>query len=81
MTGKEAVKAVLTSTKNWLNMYVADLSDADILVRPVPGANNIAWQLNGEPFISFENLHALYSPLRLMIEAATWPPRSIRYPS
>lgn len=45
MTGKEAVKAVLTSTKNWLNMYVSDLSDADILVRPAPGANHIAWQL------------------------------------
>ena len=26
-------------------MYLADLSDADLLVRPVPGANHIAWQL------------------------------------
>src|SRR5205807_4810036 len=45
MTAKDAIKTVLTSTKNWLNMYVADLSDADFLVRPVPGANNIAWQM------------------------------------
>jgi uncharacterized damage-inducible protein DinB len=26
-------------------MYLGDLSDQDILVHPVPGANNIAWQL------------------------------------
>lgn len=25
--------------------YVADLSDADLLVRPVPGANHINWQI------------------------------------
>jgi uncharacterized damage-inducible protein DinB len=25
--------------------FLADLSDADLLVRPVPGANHIAWQL------------------------------------
>jgi uncharacterized damage-inducible protein DinB len=28
-----------------LPMYLADLSDADLLVRPVPSANHIAWQL------------------------------------
>jgi len=27
------------------NMLLDDLSDADLLVRPVPGANHIAWQL------------------------------------
>jgi hypothetical protein len=26
-------------------MHLADLSDADLLVRPVPGANHAAWQL------------------------------------
>jgi hypothetical protein len=26
-------------------MYLGDLSDADLLVRPAPGANHIAWQL------------------------------------
>ena len=38
-----------------LDMYLSDLSDADLLVRPVPGANHIAWQLGhmivGEPFL------------------------------
>src|SRR4051794_12554190 len=28
-----------------MNWYLSDLSDADLLVRPVPGANHIAWQL------------------------------------
>ena len=32
-------------TQNMLGMYLGDLSDADLLVRPVPGANHIAWQL------------------------------------
>ncbi len=45
MTGKEALKASLTSTQFVLNMYLGDLGDADLLVRPVPSANNIAWQL------------------------------------
>jgi hypothetical protein len=28
-----------------LNAYLADLSDADLVLRPVPGQNYIAWQL------------------------------------
>src|SRR5439155_9981740 len=45
MTGKEAIKTALTSTQNLLTAYLSDLSDADVLVRPVPAANHIAWQL------------------------------------
>jgi len=45
MTGKDAIKTTLKGTQNLLNQYVSDLSDADLLVRPVPGANHIAWQL------------------------------------
>jgi DinB family protein len=45
MTGKDAVKTALGSTKEMLNWYLGDLSDADLLVRPVPEANHIAWQL------------------------------------
>ena len=45
MNGIEVVKNALLTTKNLLEMYVADLSDADFLVRPVPGANHIAWQI------------------------------------
>ena len=45
MKAQDAIRTALTSTKNILNMYLADLSDADLLVRPVPHANHIAWQL------------------------------------
>jgi hypothetical protein len=45
MNGKDAIKTALKGTQNLLNTYVGDLSDADLLVRTVPGANHIAWQL------------------------------------
>src|SRR5262245_8304327 len=45
MTGKEAIKSALQSTQFMLNQYIGDLSDADLLVRPVPTANHPAWQL------------------------------------
>lgn len=35
----------LASNLQMLNMTLADFSDADLLVRPTPGANNTAWQL------------------------------------
>ena len=45
MNAKDAIRTALTSTQNLLSLYVSDLSDADLLVRPVPKANHIAWQL------------------------------------
>ena len=45
MKATEAIVTTLSSTQYLLNQYVADLSDADLLVRPAPGANHIAWQL------------------------------------
>jgi hypothetical protein len=55
MRATDTIKAALNSTQHMLEMYVADLSDADLLIRPVPTANHIAWQLGhlitGEPFL------------------------------
>lgn len=55
MQAKDAIKSALNSTQHMLEWYVSDLSDADLLVRPVPGANHIAWQLGhlvgAEPFL------------------------------
>jgi uncharacterized damage-inducible protein DinB len=55
MQAKDVIKAALNSTQNLLDMYLSDLSDADLLVRPAPTANHIAWQLGhmivGEPFL------------------------------
>jgi hypothetical protein len=45
MTGKDAMTYWLKSTKDMLSMFLAELSDADLQVRPVPEANNIAWQI------------------------------------
>jgi hypothetical protein len=45
MNAKDAIKTALRATQNMMEMYLKDLSDADILVRPVPNANHIAWQM------------------------------------
>jgi hypothetical protein len=45
MKATEALKNTLTSTQSILNTYLSDLSDADLLLRPVPEANHLAWQL------------------------------------
>jgi hypothetical protein len=45
MNGKEAIKSALASTQHLLAWFLGDLSDADLLVRPVPNANHIAWQI------------------------------------
>jgi uncharacterized damage-inducible protein DinB len=45
MTGKEAIQRALQSTQQLLGMYLGDMSDQDLLVRPVPNANHIGWQI------------------------------------
>ncbi len=65
MTGKQALKAALTSTQVVFNMYFGDLADVDLTVRPVPNANNIAWQLG----------HLITSEVELMkvLPGASYP--------
>ena len=45
MNAQGAIGYALTSTQQMLGMFIQDLSDADLLVRPAPHANHIAWQL------------------------------------
>lgn len=45
MNSIDAIKTSLNFTQDNLNWFLSDLSDADLLIRPVPGANHIAWQL------------------------------------
>ncbi len=45
MNGCKVIESALTSTQHILPMYLSDLTDADLLARPVPSANHIAWQL------------------------------------
>jgi hypothetical protein len=45
MQGVEAIRTALNSTRHIVTWFLSDLSDADLLVRPTPGANHIAWQI------------------------------------
>ncbi len=45
MNAKDVIRQVIDFSHMVVGAYVADLSDADLLVRSVPGANHIAWQL------------------------------------
>lgn len=45
MNTKDAIRRSIQSTDMIVNGYLGDLTDAELLVRPVPGANHIAWQL------------------------------------
>ncbi|NBO92154.1 MAG: DinB family protein [Planctomycetia bacterium] len=45
MNAVTAIRTALHSSHHMLTWFVGDLSDADLLVRPTPGANHIAWQL------------------------------------
>jgi hypothetical protein len=45
MTAKDVLRRIIESSHQITRMYIDDFSDADLLVRPVPGANHPAWQL------------------------------------
>ena len=55
MTGIDAIRTSLRSIQQLVNWFIGDLSDADLLVRPVEGANHIAWQM-GHLILSERNL-------------------------
>ena len=45
MNAKDVMRQVIGGCQMITTAYVADLADADLLVRSVPGSNHIAWQL------------------------------------
>jgi hypothetical protein len=45
MKASQVIEAALSSTQFLTTHYLSDLSDADLVARPVPAANHIAWQL------------------------------------
>ncbi len=45
MKAIELIQKALAFSQGMINNYLNDLSDDDILTRPVPSANNVAWQL------------------------------------
>lgn len=55
MTGVQSIIAAMESSKTWLETYISDFIDAELLVRPCAGANHAAWQIGnviaGDPFL------------------------------
>lgn len=45
MNAKDAMRQVVEMSTMITRSYIDDLADAELLIRPVPGANHIAWQL------------------------------------
>jgi hypothetical protein len=45
MNAKEVIRLDLTWSQQIMESLLSDLTDADLLVRPAPSANHIAWQL------------------------------------
>ena len=45
MNAKDCILQVYGMADNITKSYISDLTAADLLIRPVPGQNHIAWQL------------------------------------
>ena len=45
MRAQEVLKASLKMTQRVYSSYVSDLTDEELMLRPGPGCNHIAWQL------------------------------------
>ncbi len=45
MHAKDAILGTYAMGERVMSRYLEDLTDADLLLRPVPGQNHIAWQL------------------------------------
>ncbi len=45
MDSRKALRAGILGSQKIVDAYLGDLTDADLLVRPIPGTNHIAWQL------------------------------------
>jgi hypothetical protein len=45
MDSRQAFKSSINGAQHLVDAYLSDLTDADLMVRPIPGTNHIAWQL------------------------------------
>ena len=66
MNAKDVIRQTYNRNERIINAYLDDLSDADLLLRPVEGMNPIAWQLGH--LISSER------PMIEAIRAGSCPP-------
>lgn len=61
MNAKDAIRSSLEMSRSILTAYISDLSDQELMTRPGPGCNHIAWQL-GHLIISERGLLEAVSP-------------------
>ncbi len=61
MNAKEAILLNINSANMISTGYLSDMTDAELLVRPVPGANHTAWQL-GHLLVSEHEMVELACP-------------------
>ena len=45
MNAKDVIRSAMNASRMLTSMLLDDLSDADLMQRPVPAANHVAWQL------------------------------------
>ena len=67
MTAKDVIRHSMGLSRSVLTQYLADLTDEDLMVRPVPGANHIAWQL-GHLIICENGLNEIGYPMPALPE-------------
>lgn len=61
MNAKDVIRNTIGMSDRILNEYTKDLSDAELLIRPVSGMNHIAWQL-GHLLLTERNFIELLEP-------------------
>ncbi len=64
MTVRDILQHLVSADHAMIQAYLSDFSDADLLVRPVPGANHTAWQLG----------HLIVGNGRMLKELGRTPP-------
>jgi hypothetical protein len=45
MNSKEAIRTTMTAADFFVDSYLSDITPQEMLVRPAPGSNHLAWQL------------------------------------
>lgn len=61
MNARDAIKIAIDSGTMVTSMYLDDLTDADLLVRPCPGCNHINWQI-GHLIVSENQMLGMANP-------------------
>jgi len=71
MNAKDAIRRSIVSTDMIVDSYLNDMTDAELMVRSIPGVNHIAWQL-GHLIASEHNLIEEVMPGSMPALPAGW---------